>query len=113
MNKKIYAYCWWERKTNEAIESKVKLGDKKEIEIENRGRRYCHDDLDKNLHITLTIKLKLNYINENNGEPNDTININRDNYDYDLPIEKAHQIDTVVQNLVIKHTDAKRVIVHT
>ena len=71
------------------------------------------------LHITLTIKInhsfaedededkvkELNHIQEK--EKKDIYGIKNDN----ISIEKAHQISTLVQNLILKNTQAARVVV--
>jgi cation diffusion facilitator family transporter len=74
--------------------------------------------IDNDLHITLTIKInhhaykkdedkvnELSYIQEHEEENKGIINNN-------LSVEKAHQISTLVQNLILKNTQAARVVVH-
>lgn len=67
------------------------------------------------LHITLTIKINHYYVKEDDdGNKEKELNSNQKtkNKNY-ISIEKAHQIATEVQNLILKNTNASRVIAHT
>ena len=60
------------------------------------------------VHITLTIKLSPSYIKMDR-------NTNKENTleNEELSVEKAHQIATNIQDLILKNTGASRVIIHT
>ncbi len=96
----------------------------KSLVISVDGVSKCKDialfKIGNDLHITLTIKInhyfaedededkvkELNHIQEK--EKKDIDGIKNDN----ISIEKAHQISTLVQNLILKNTPAERVVVH-
>ncbi len=95
----------------------------KKIALSVNGVTECRDIalmyVGTDLHITMTIKLNLNYSDKrikkeprNIGYFNDDYNKRRNNDGSSISIEKAHEITTIVQNLVIENTGAKRVIVH-
>lgn len=63
------------------------------------------------LHITLTIKINSLSI-KSDIKPNDSIPTSYPNADDSLSVEKAHDISTQVQNLLLENTNATRVIVH-
>ncbi len=60
------------------------------------------------VHITLTIKLSPSYVKMDR-------NTNKENTleNEELSVEKAHQIATNIQDLILKNTGASRVIIHT
>ena len=63
------------------------------------------------LHITLTIKI--NPLSIKSGDrSSDSIPSSSSNPDDSLSVEKAHDISTQVQNLLLENTNAARVIVH-
>lgn len=64
-----------------------------------------------NLHITLTIIINSSLISKGNEnvEENNATYKKKDN---NLSIEKAHEISTIVQNLLLESTAASRVIIH-
>ena len=60
------------------------------------------------VHITLTIKLHPSYVKlDGNTNKENTLE------NEDLSVEKAHQIATNIQDLILKNTGASRVIIHT
>ena len=63
------------------------------------------------LHITLTIKINSLSI-KSDIKPNESIPHPSSNTDDSLSVEKAHDISTQVQNLLLENTNATRVIVH-
>jgi cation diffusion facilitator family transporter len=63
------------------------------------------------LHITLTIKIKPSSI-KSDIKPHESIPHSYSNADDSLSVEKAHDISTQVQNLLLENTNATRVIVH-
>ncbi len=63
------------------------------------------------LHITLTIKINPLSIKSDNRS-SDSIPSSSSNPDDSLSVEKAHDISTQVQNLLLENTNASRVIVH-
>jgi len=63
------------------------------------------------LHITLTIKINPLSIKSDN-KSGDSIPYSSSNPDDSLSVEKAHDISTQVQNLLLENTNAARVIVH-
>jgi len=63
------------------------------------------------LHITLTIKINPLSIKSDN-KSGDSIPSPSSNPDDSLSVEKAHDISTQVQNLLLENTNAARVIVH-
>lgn len=63
------------------------------------------------LHITLTIKINPFSV-RSNGKSGDPIPSSSSNPDDSLSVEKAHDISTQVQNLLLENTNAARVIVH-
>ncbi len=63
------------------------------------------------LHITLTIKINPLSI-KSQDRSSDSIPSSSSNPDDSLSVEKAHDISTQVQNLLLENTNAARVIVH-
>jgi cation diffusion facilitator family transporter len=63
------------------------------------------------LHITLTIKINPLAMKSDNKH-DDSIPTSYSNADDSLSVEKAHDISTQVQNLLLENTNATRVIVH-
>ncbi|MDQ3084443.1 MAG: cation-efflux pump [Thermoproteota archaeon] len=63
------------------------------------------------LHITLTIKINPLSVRSNSKSGN-SIPSSSSNPDNGLSVEKAHDISTQVQNLLLENTNAARVIVH-
>ena len=63
------------------------------------------------LHITLTIKINPLSI-KSDDRSSDSIPSSSSNPDDSLSVEKAHDISTQVQNLLLENTNAARVIVH-
>ena len=63
------------------------------------------------LHITLTIKINPLSI-KSQDRSSDSIPSSSSNPDDSLSVEKAHEISTQVQNLLLENTNAARVIVH-
>ncbi len=72
--------------------------------------------IERDVHITLTIKLNLNYFGRRAEKEQSGIGHFNEDYNKrnnnNVSIEKAHEITTIVQNLIAKDTGAKRVIVH-
>lgn len=67
--------------------------------------------ISNNLHITLTIKINPLLISKENKTLQE-INDQNKKKDNNLSIEKAHEISTIVQNLLLENTPASRVIIH-
>ncbi len=63
------------------------------------------------LHITLTIKINCSSI-KSDINPRESISHSYSNANDSLSVEKAHDISTQVQNLLLENTNATRVIVH-
>ncbi|TVP39443.1 cation diffusion facilitator family transporter [Candidatus Nitrosocosmicus arcticus] len=63
------------------------------------------------LHITLTIKINPLSV-RSNSKSGDSIPSSSSNPDDSLSVEKAHDISTQVQNLLLENTNAARVVVH-
>ena len=66
----------------------------------------------KELHITLTIKINPLSIKSAKRSSDSISSPSSSNADDSLSIEKAHEISTQVQNLLLENTNAARVIVH-
>jgi cation diffusion facilitator family transporter len=64
------------------------------------------------LHITLTIKINSSSSIKSDIKPHESIPHSYSNADDSLSVEKAHDISTQVQNLLLENTNATRVIVH-
>ncbi len=64
------------------------------------------------LHITLTIKINPLSIKADNRSSDSIPSLSSSNTDDSLSVEKAHDISTQVQNLLLENTNAARVIVH-
>jgi cation diffusion facilitator family transporter len=64
------------------------------------------------LHITLTIKINSSSSIKSDIKPHESIPTSYSNADDSLSVEKAHDISTQVQNLLLENTNATRVIVH-
>ncbi len=64
------------------------------------------------LHITLTIKINSSSSIKSDIKPHESIPPSYSNADDSLSVEKAHDISTQVQNLLLENTNATRVIVH-
>jgi divalent metal cation (Fe/Co/Zn/Cd) transporter len=64
------------------------------------------------LHITLTIKINSSSSIKSDIKPHESIPQSYSNADDSLSVEKAHDISTQVQNLLLENTNATRVIVH-
>jgi cation diffusion facilitator family transporter len=64
------------------------------------------------LHITLTIKINPLSIKSDKRSPDSITSSSSSNPDDSISVEKAHDISTQVQNLLLENTNAARVIVH-
>jgi len=87
----------------------------KEMALSIEGVSDCNEIslvyVKKELHITLTIKI--NPLSIKSAKRSDSISSpSSSNADDNLSIEKAHEISTQVQNLLLENTNAARVIVH-
>ncbi len=97
-----------EERSDQSFSNKIK-----DIALSVNGVSECKDValvfMGYETHITLTIKLNPKYIKMNNN-----LNLRDDiNDDEVISVGTAHQIATDIQNLILKNTDATRVIIHT
>ena len=96
-----------EEKTDQSFHDKIK-----NIALSVNGVSDCKNVAlvfaGNEVHITLTIKLSPSYIKmDGNTSKENTLE------NEELSVEKAHQIATNIQDLILKNTGASRVIIHT